>query len=160
MRSEEGPQQLSRFRGADTGHDLGTVVEPPIAHDIPQRSHSSRLFVIGTVDEPRDAGSDNRTRTHGARFQCDNESALLEPPAADLCRRVAQSRDFCMPRRILRGFARVTPTTDDLSVAIEDDGAHGNVTGSERGACLIECSAHRLQVAGRGFHTAILTYQA
>ena len=56
---EELVEQRGRLACQDTSNDLGAVVEPSVAHDVPQRAHRARLVVEGTEDDAFDPGDDD-----------------------------------------------------------------------------------------------------
>ena len=63
-------------------HDLGPVVEPPVAHDVPQRADRAGLGVVGAVDQPVDPGEHQGARAHRARLEGDHQRAAGQPPLA------------------------------------------------------------------------------
>ena len=63
--------------------DLGPVVEPAVAHDVPERAGGAGLRVRRAVDDPVDPRQHRRAGAHRAGLERHDEGAAGQPPGAE-----------------------------------------------------------------------------
>ena len=143
MGGEERVQQGRRLGGQDAGHDLGPVVEPTVAHHVPERADGAQLVVVRTEDEAVDAGEHEGAGAHRARLERDDEGAAGQPPLAAGRGGGPEGDDLGVPGRVALGLAGVATRADDGAGLVEDDGTDGYVVTGERGLRLGEGQPHR-----------------
>ena len=79
------------------------------------RIHCPALGVGCAIDHLFQTGMQNRSRTHGARFQRHVQSTVQQPPAAQCPARRIDRHDFCMSKRRTVCFPPVISLADDPS---------------------------------------------
>ena len=118
-----GPEELSQPLGAlrleDPAGHRGTVVQPMVPHDVPQRGDGPGLGVVGTEDDPLDARLHRGSRAHGARLEGDDESVAVETPRAEVGPTTAEHQHLSMGGRVARLLALVPGDRHDLSGRVE-----------------------------------------
>ena len=82
---EEGRQLRRALLFEDALDHLGAVVEPPVAHDVPQRNRPRPPSRRGPRRRPARSGTARGARAHRARLQGDDERAAGQPPLAESC---------------------------------------------------------------------------
>ncbi len=107
MGVEEVPQQLSTFVGQYAAQNVRSMVQPPIAYDVPQRSDCAGFVVVSAEDQSVDPRQDEGTAAHGARLQRDGERAAREPPGTEPLRRSAQRQHLGVSGWVGVGLSRV-----------------------------------------------------
>ncbi len=120
----------------------GLWFEPWVGAHVVEAGGRPGLQVGGTVDEAPDPGVEQRTGAHEARFQRDDQRAVVEPPASECRGGVAQCQDLGVRRRVTGLLALVVTSGDHTSV-VEHDGADGHVAVVEGRARLVERVLHR-----------------
>ena len=100
----------------------------------------------GAVDDPRDAGEDDRPRAHRARLERHVEDRVGHPPAAEPLGGGAQGKHLGVRGRVGAQLALVAGRRDHLAVA-DDDGSDRHVAVLGSGRRLRQRQAHGLLVA-------------
>ena len=91
---EEVAQEGGGLVGQQPRRDLGAMVEPTVAHDVPQGAHGAQLVVVRPEDEAVDPGEHQRSGAHRAGLERDDEGATRQAPLATCGGRGAQRDDL------------------------------------------------------------------
>ena len=97
-----------------------------ILQNVVTRSHGAGLLVVGTDDYTVNSSIQDGPRTHDAGLEGDEHGATVESPVAECRRRVSQSHNFGVGRRVIIYFSPVLSRSDDDAV-FDYDATDGNV---------------------------------
>ena len=125
---EEGAQLHGSLLSEDAADDLGRVGHAGVAQDVAQGSGGAGLGVPGAEDDAINARGENRTRTHRAGLEGDNERAARQAPGTPGAAGLTQGDDFGVTCGIMVSLAAVPPASDDAAVFVDDDGSDGNIS--------------------------------
>src|SRR6266540_7156945 len=75
LAGEEGSHQGGTLLGEHAADDLRAVVQPAVAHHVPQRADGAGLGVGRAVDEAVHPGQHEGAGAHGARLEGDDQGA-------------------------------------------------------------------------------------
>ncbi len=142
--SEESFEAVCGFVGQYALDDLYSVVESVVLEEAVERSYGSGFGVSGSEDHPTHAGVDDQPSTHGARFEGDNEGAVVESPIVDGVAGVSDGGELGVSGGVAPGFAGVGPLA-------EDDAGDGFVDHCSDGD-LAECGCLVGQFEGLAHH--------
>jgi len=124
-------QQRRTLCLADAAGDLGTVVEPPVAHHIPQRADGAGLGIPRAEHQPRDARQYECPGAHRAGLEGDRERAAVQVPRTECRTGAAQREHLGVPGRVVADFALVVRRGDHRAGRIEDDGSDRHLATGE-----------------------------
>lgn len=120
----ELPKKIRQLRGAFVGEhavpELEAMVEPLVLPDTIERNASAGLGIVAAVDDPPDAGVDERSSAHRTRLEGDVEGHLAQPKASKAMSGGAEGDQLGVRCWILSAFARIAAASDDLT-AINGD---------------------------------------
>src|SRR5437868_249715 len=93
-----------------------------------------RFCIAAAIDHAEHTGLHDRAGTHWTGFQRDIERAIFEPPVAEHFRRVSESENLRVGRRVLQLNAPIVRRRDDRVIP-DNDAADGDfvLRGSEPG---------------------------
>jgi hypothetical protein len=119
---------LQDFRAAPRQYsptDFHFMVQLRVVQDLHDRMHSPCRGVVRAIDQPPDSGMHQRTRTHGARFNCNKEVAVFQTMVANGGTGFTQGYDLGM-RRGIRILDITIPSTPHDSPIPYHDGTDWN----------------------------------
>ncbi|GEM_PF-8285 len=143
---EKLTKHRSAFRGPDLRKYLDPVVETSFAQNIKHRAYGPCLFVPRAHDQARDASEQGRPGAHRARFEGDDERAVIQAPPAQMGGGFAKGNDFSVGHGVAVGLTAVISTPHDLARRIHDDCADGYICGGFRFSGLGQGQSHPLVV--------------
>ncbi len=120
---EKRPQHLGTFIGTYAFHHLHPMVQPGILAQLIQRPHRPGFGIRAAIDQPGDAGVDDRSGTHRAWLQRDIQRAIEQPPVADRLAGQSQGNDLGVGGWIVIGFTAIVPLADDSAAGVMHDHA-------------------------------------
>ena len=112
--------------GLDASDDLDAMVEHRTVEQMEVAVGGPGFCIRCAVDHSIESGVHHRTRAHRTRFERHVQRALVQPPGADLCRRVLNGENFGVGHRITGELALVVPRRDH-STLVDNNCADGNV---------------------------------
>lgn len=107
------------------------------------RSHGAGLLVVGTYDYGINSSIQDGPRAHDAGLEGDEHGATVESPVAECRRRVSQSHNLGVGRRVIIYFSPVLSRSDDDAV-FDYDATDGNVVVVGRSLGEFEGLVHEL----------------
>src|SRR5579863_10518339 len=96
LRPKERLQHLGAAPSQHASSNLHPMVGLRVIHDCEGRKDRARLFIIGPINQAFYACMNQRTRAHGAWFNCSKQLAVFQAMVADSRSCVTQSDDFSM----------------------------------------------------------------
>jgi len=135
---EEPVQQGGRLVGQHPAEHLGAVVEPPVAHHVPQGAHGTGARFPGPEHDPVDPGEHRRAGAHRAGLEGDDERAAAEAPViAVVPGGLAQGEDLGVGGGVAVDDPAVVAGADD-TVGPVDHGCDGVLKANDEP--FIQCS--------------------
>ena len=125
---EKGTQLHGGLLGEDSADHLGRVGHAGVAQDVAQGASGTCLRVPRAEDNAVDAGGENGTRAHRARFEGDDERAARQTPGSPGATSLTQRDNFGVTSGIVVRLAAVPPAADDPAVFVDDDGPDGDIS--------------------------------
>ena len=139
---EKVRQERRTFSSQNAVLERRVVVEARVGAHVVESGGGTGLRVSRTEDKTADAGIQQRPGTHHAGLQGDHQSAVVETPASESSRGVAQCKHLGVRSGITGLFAFVVARGNHLAV-VQHNGSDGNVTMGNGCSGLRECFAHR-----------------
>ena len=118
---KEIAQHFSAFIRQHAAGDFGPMIESPVPHEVPHRTHRTGFLVERAKDEMGDACPNERASAHRTWLESHDQGAIVEPPRAQGCGSITQCDDLGMPARVAVTFANVSALANDLSRDVEHD---------------------------------------
>lgn len=113
--AEEGAQGLGGGFGHDPALDGGTPVAGRLIEEATAVDDGAALGIVGSPDDPPDAGVADGTGAHGAGFQRYIKCQVGQAIILQRCRSITQGHDLGMSRRIMGCYGAVLPTTNHFA---------------------------------------------
>jgi hypothetical protein len=120
---EELAQAFHALHRQHAFHYLDAVIEDRRIRHLELTAHAAESQVAGAEDEALDAGGDQRSGTHHARFQRAVQGGAREAVVAQSRRRLANGQNFGMRRGVRMRNRRIGTAAHD-GAAHDDYGAH------------------------------------
>jgi hypothetical protein len=96
------------------------MVQLRMIHNLHDGAHSTRLRIIGTVNQTLDTSVHHRTGAHGARFNCNKQIAVSQAIVINRYTGFAESYDLRVGSRVAVRDVAVSSTTDNFSFTHND----------------------------------------
>src|SRR6266480_2624741 len=112
--------QSRAFLGKDAGADFRSMIEPRMTKQITDRAGHARLFVPCAEHDALHARQQDGTRTHRARLEGHVYRAIIESPAIELRRRLANCQELGVGSGILISNGPVCGGGKDRPIAHDD----------------------------------------
>ncbi len=135
-------QEASAFLGQYAGRSRNSVIEYVGVDEIETAARRSSFWIGRSVDEMPKSAVDECAGAHHARFEGDDQRAVIESPVADCRCGVTKCENFGVCGRIAGQLAFVVSSGDDLA-ASNHHGPDRNVVMGQGGASLDERGSHR-----------------
>jgi len=152
---EKGLEQGSGLFGQDAGSDFDLVVEFGAGEDFKTGTEGAAFWIVGCIDETRDAGLDDCAGAHGTRLEGYVQGCFRQAIICELLCCFAQDHDFGMSSRVAVADGAIAAARQDFA-AINQHGADGDFAGFGGGARFFECQLHEFLIA-HGFVTENIT---
>lgn len=110
-------QQLRSIIGQDATGDLGMMIEPGFGKQVHYTAAGSRFGIGCSINHARNAGMNDGSGAHGARFDGHVQLAIAESVVTHMLRSIAQRDDFGMRRGIVARNRLVEAPPDHLPCA-------------------------------------------
>lgn len=117
------------------------MVQPGIVGDLVERMAGTCLFIRGAVNHGGNSRLNDRTGTHGARFQRGVERAIEQSPRPQGFRGLGDRDHFCVRSWIVKLLALVPRRADD-AVVVNNNYSNRNFAFFKRLPSLVESSTH------------------
>lgn len=101
------------------------MIQSRMIHYFQNRAAGACLGIGCGVDEATEAGVENGSGAHGARFERDDERASGESVVVQVVRGVAHGDDFGVGRGIVVADDAVVASADDFAIK-KNDGSYGH----------------------------------
>ena len=101
------------------GNDFDLMIESSVCEDFETGTDGAALWIIGAIDEARDASLDHGPGTHTARFQGDVESRASHAVIAEEASGFADYNDFGVRGGIAVANRAVAGAREDFAVVHE-----------------------------------------
>jgi hypothetical protein len=95
------------------------VIQFWVIQHLENRADSARLRIVRAINQPADAGVNQRSRTHGARFNCNKQFALAQSMVADGGAGVPEGNDFRVGRGIVVGKIAIPSSPNHTAVTYD-----------------------------------------
>ncbi len=122
------------------------MVQTRILHDVVQRISRASFLIGGPVDEPRDAGCDDRSGTHRTRFDGDVQGDVVETPPPQLVGSALKHQDLGMSGWVTTQLPLVVSPRDNVVVA-RSNGTDWNITMNKCSTRFVEGELHEIEVS-------------
>src|SRR5258708_21624227 len=124
------------------------MVEACVGEDIKAGADGAAFGIVGAVDEARDTGLDDCSRTHAARLDGDVERGIGKTVGGQEAGGLAQNDNFSVSSGVTIANCTVAGANEDLSI-MDKDSADGDFAGCRCGTGFGQGFLHEL---GVGFH--------
>lgn len=101
-------------------YDLEVVAEPRVGCEVVDRPERAGLEIGRSKDDPADPRVHERTGTHCAGLERDDEFGVVEAPCPELLAGISHRKDFRVGGRVGRELSLVMSGSDDLTVDDND----------------------------------------
>ena len=146
---EEGLDLVAAGVGEDPGDDVDPVIERRMVEGLHGRVDGAGLGLGGAVDEPGDAGVDERAGAHETGFDGNVERDPGEPVVAARARGGPERDDFGVGGGVGGADGVIEAAAEDPSVGVDDDRADGDLVAGRGAGGLGERLTHVWLVLGR-----------
>jgi hypothetical protein len=133
--------EFGRLSGQDAASYFHLMIQTRVVRHLKNRTHGTRLRVIGSVHQPTNARVNHRSRTHRARFNCSKHVAVAETVIPQVLSGLAQRHNFSMSGWIVIGEVAI-PSSADYAPFADDNGSDGNFSELEGALCAAEGFVH------------------
>jgi hypothetical protein len=131
--------------GEEAGNDFDLMIESSVCEDFETGTDGAALWIIGAIDEARDAGLDHGPGAHAARFQGDVESRASHAVIAEEASGFADHDDLCVRGGIAIENRAVAGAGENLTL-MDEHGADGYFACCGRSAGFFESHLHEPDV--------------
>lgn len=142
---EEGLQDGGAVSSEKAGNDFDLMIESCVCEDFETGTDGATLWVVGAIDEARDASLDHGPGTHTARFQGDVESRASHAVIAEEASGFADYDDFGVRGGIAVANRAVAGAGENFAV-LDEHGADGYFAGRGCGAGFLKGHLHECDV--------------
>jgi hypothetical protein len=146
---EEGLEKGSCFSGEHGRGNLDLVVELRTGEQFEAGAERAPLWVVGCVDQARDARLDDGSGAHGAGFEGNVKGGLREALVAEFARGCTKHHDFGVCGRVAIAYGAIAAANENFP-AIDKHSADGNFAGFGTGARLFQRDLHEFRIVHRG----------
>ena len=127
------------------GNDFDLMIKSCVCEDFETGTNGATLWIVGAVDEARDASLDNGPGTHAARFQGDVESRASHAVIGEEASCFADYDDFGVRGGIAHANRAVAGAGQNFAV-LDEHGPDGDFARGGRGAGFVEGHFHERDV--------------
>ena len=131
------------------------MVESLVSDNVRQRTAKPGFGIPRAKHQRVQSAVDERSGTHGARFQRHVERRAFESPMTFTLRGIAERHDLGMRQGIAVDFPSIVAATDDFAV-FDDNRTHRDVTMSKSFIGLLQGHEHPARIVGEMGHWSVV----
>ena len=118
-------KQRRGFVGQNAGDDFDAMIEARVRENFEAGADCAATWIVGTVNEFRDAGLDHGAGTHRTGLECDVDRCAGKPVVVENVGCLAERGNFGMGGGVIVSNRTIAGARDDF-VIVHENRADGN----------------------------------